>query len=402
MPHRSIAVALALGLAMTTSSPAAAQDGDFRACLTQIRPAALAQGVPAALFDRVVGQMTPDPSLTRLLESQPEFSRQPWDYINGQVTAARVAEGRRMLERHRAAFERAERDTGVSRFVIAAIWGVETSFGKVRGSKSVLRSTATLSCMGRRQEFFRGEFVAALKVLARGHVAQSNFIGSWAGAFGHTQFMPSTFLRAARSSDGSPRIDIIGSPADAIMSTGNLLRVEGWQRGQAWFYEVELPATFDFALAHRDRPRTLAEWQRMGAKRVGGREFPAANAQAAAFVLLPGGARGPAFIMMPNFRVIMKYNNSENYAIAVGHLADRLAGGGTFSRPWPTTERALSRDERFELQNLLARAGLYSGTIDGKLGAGTREALQRFQARARMPADGFPTPAVLARLRQGA
>ncbi|MGL4288856.1 MAG: lytic murein transglycosylase [Phreatobacter sp.] len=384
---------------MAAPAPAGAQDGGFSSCIQTLRRDAQQRGILPQVFERSTADLTPDTSILRLLDAQPEFSRQPWEYINGLVAANRIAEGRQLLQRHKAAFDRAEQTTGVDRHIIAAIWGIETSFGKAKGNTSVLRATATLACYGRRQEFFRDEFLAALQIVARGHVAPQNFRGSWAGAFGHTQFMPSTFLRAARSGSGAAHIDILGSVADAMMSTGNLLREEGWARGQGWGYEVVLPANLDLGLAGRDRPQTIAQWEARGISRAGGRPFPRRTDQA--FLHLPGGARGPAFLMLPNFRVIMKYNNSENYAMAVGHLADRLHGGGPFMRPWPVTERALSRDERIELQQRLAQVGLYSGTVDGKLGAGTREALQRFQARAGLAADGFPTAAVLQRLRRG-
>lgn len=397
---RNVFIGAAIGLAaiMSAARDAKAQDQTFSACLQAVRPMALARGVSAEGFARATQSLTPDPSILRLLDAQPEFSRQPWDYINGLVAANRIAEGRRLLARHAAAFARMEEATGVDRHVVAAIWGIETSFGKNKGARSVLRATATLACYGRRQEFFRGEFVAALEIVQRGHVSLANFNGSWAGAFGHTQFMPSTFLRAARSGDDDPRIDIIGSVPDAIMSTGNLLREEGWVRGQGWGYEVNLPSGLNLALAGRDRPQTIAQWRALGLARAGDRPFPRMGDQA--FLHLPGGAQGPAFLMLANFRVIMKYNNSENYAMAVGHLADRLRGGGPFVRPWPT-ERALSRDERLELQQLLTRAGFYTGTVDGKLGAGTREALQRFQSRAGLAADGFPSASALQRLRRG-
>lgn len=389
---------LALAALIGFSAPAAAQES-FSACLQGLRTAARQQGVLPQVFEQATAGLTPDNSILNLLDRQPEFSRQPWDYINGAVAPSRVTEGRRAMQAHRAAFEAAERVTGVDRYVIAAIWGIETHFGRAKGNTSVVRATATLACYGRRQDFFRGEFLAALQVIARGHVAPDQFRGSWAGAFGHTQFMPSTFLRAARSGSGGARIDILGSVPDAMMSTGNLLRAEGWQPGQGWGYEVIIPAGLDLSLAHRDRPQTLAQWEARGVRRVGARAFPRRTDQA--FLYLPAGAHGPAFLMLPNFRVIMKYNNSENYAMAVGHLADRLRGGGSFSRPWPTAERALSRDERIELQQRLAQVGLYSGNVDGKLGAGTREALQRFQSRAGLAADGFPTAALLQRLRRG-
>jgi membrane-bound lytic murein transglycosylase B len=384
--------------ALTTAVPATAQDG-FPGCLQGLRAQASQRGILPQVFEQATTGLSPDTTILNLLDRQPEFSRQPWEYINGIVAANRVNEGRRMLQQHRAAFERAEQTTGVDRYVIAAIWGIETSFGRSKGNTSVVRATATLACYGRRQDFFRGEFLAALQIIERGHVAPTDFRGSWAGAFGHTQFMPSTFLRAARSGSGNTRIDLMGSVPDAMMSTGNLLREEGWQRGQGWGYEVVVPAGLDLTLAGRDRLQSIAQWEARGVTRAGGRAFPRKSDQA--FLHLPAGARGPAFLMLPNFRVIMKYNNSENYAMAVGHLADRLRGGGGFARPWPTAERALSREERIELQQRLTQVGLYAGTVDGKLGPGTREALQRFQARAGMAADGFPTAALLQRLRRG-
>lgn len=389
---------LALAALMAAASPAAAQDG-FAVCMQTLRQQASQRGILPQVFEQATAGLTPDSAILHLLDRQPEFSRQPWDYINGVVAPARIAAGRRMLQVHRAAFEAAERVTGVDRHIIAAIWGIETNFGRSKGNTPVVRATATLACYGRRQDFFRDEFLAALQIIARGHVAPAEFRGSWAGAFGHTQFMPSTFLRAARSGTGAPRIDLMGSVPDALMSTGNLLREEGWRRGEGWGYEVVLPAGLDLTLAGRERSQALARWHALGVRRVGGRPFPRAGDRA--FLHLPAGVNGPAFLMLPNFRVIMKYNNSENYAMAVGHLADRLRGGGPFARPWPTAERALSREERIELQQRLMQVGDYQGTIDGKLGAGTREALQRFQARAGLAADGFPTAALLQRLRRG-
>lgn len=398
--HGLAALALAaLTSAAAAPAPALAQDGGFSACIQALRRDAAQRGIGPQVFERATQGLSPDTSILRLLDAQPEFSRQPWDYINGLVAPNRIAEGRQLLARHRAVFDRVEQTTGVDKHIVAAIWGIETSFGRSKGNTPVVRATATLACYGRRQDFFRGEFLAALQILSRGHIPQQHFRGSWAGAFGHTQFMPSTFLRAARSGTGSAHIDIVDSVADAMMSTGNLLREEGWAAGQGWGYEVQLPPGLNLALAGRDRPQTIAQWEALGVSRVGGRAFPRRGDQA--FLHLPGGARGPAFLMLPNFRVIMKYNNSENYAMAVGHLADRLRGGGAFARPWPVGERSLSRDERIELQQRLTQVGLYSGNVDGKLGAGTREALQRFQQRAGMAADGFPTSAVLQRLRRG-
>lgn len=385
--------------ALLTSLPAAHADEAFRACLAELRGESAKRGVQSATFDRHAASVEPDMEVIALLDRQPEFTTPIWDYLAGLVDDERVRDGRAMLERWRKELDLIERDYGVDRAVVVAVWGVESNYGGSFGKRPVVRSLATLACIGRRQSFFRGELFHALKILEDGHIEPEAFTGSWAGAFGHTQFMPSTFLRAARSGTGGQRIDLMGSVPDALMSTGNLLRAEGWQRGQGWGYEVVVPANLDFTLAGRDRPQAIAQWEARGVKRTGGRAFPRRTDPA--FLHLPAGARGPAFLMLPNFRVIMKYNNSENYAMAVGHLADRLRGGGGFAQAWPTGERALSQQERIELQQRLAQVGFYTGTVDGKLGAGTREALQRFQARAGMPADGFPTAALLQRLRRG-
>ena len=262
----------------------------------------------------------------------------------------------------------------------------------------VLRSTATLACVGRRRDYFREEFLSALDILQRGDVAPDRLIGSWAGAFGPTQFMPTTFKRFAVDFDGDGRRDVVDSVPDVIASTANNLKTDGWESGERWGYEVVLPPQFDYLLADRARQMTIAQWQALGIRRADAKPFPRRSERA--FLLLPAGARGPAFLMLQNFRVIMKYNPAEAYALAIGHLADRLAGGGPFVQSWPRDERALTIAERFELQQLLARRGYDVGEPDGLLGPRTRIAIRNFQVAAGQIPDGFASSLVLDRLRQ--
>jgi lytic murein transglycosylase len=265
------------------------------------------------------------------------------------------------------------------------------------GDRNVLNSTATLACIGRRQAYFRDEFLTALEILNRGDLRPEQMRGSWAGAFGPTQFMPTAFKRYAVDGDGDGRRDVVDNPADLIASTANNLKKDGWQTGQTWGYEVVLPQGFNFMLADKAKAMTIAQWQQQGLKRADGKPFP--NPTEKAYLLAPAGAEGPGFLMLQNFRVIMKYNPAEAYALAIGHFADRLRGGPPLVQPWPRQERVLSRAERLELQQLLAQRGFYRGTPDGQFGGQTREALRGFQASIGAPADGFASSDVLERLR---
>jgi len=334
-----------------------------------------------------------------LLDAQPEFNKSPWDYLDLLVTDERIARGRELLAQYASVFAAVERAYGVDRHILAAIWGVESNYGTKGGDRSVLRSTATLACVGRRRDFFRDEFLAALEILARGDVKPDRLIGSWAGAFGPTQFMPSTFKRFAVDFDHDGHRDVVDSVADVMASTANNLKTDGWVPGESWGHEVALPAGFDYLFADRSKQMTIAQWQALGVKRVGDKPFPRQPSEKA-FLLLPAGARGPAFLMLQNFRVIMKYNPAEAYALAIGHLADRLRGSGPFVQPWPRDERALSMSERFEMQQLLARRGYDIGEPDGLLGPRTRVAIRNFQAATGQVPDGFASSGLLDRLRQ--
>jgi lytic murein transglycosylase len=332
-----------------------------------------------------------------LADSQPEFTKTPWEYLDLLVSEERIHKGREMLALHRPVFDAVERTYGVDRHVMAAIWGIESKYGTMAGDRPVIRSTATLACVGRRQSYFRDEFLSALEILHRGDVRPENLKGSWAGAFGPTQFMPTVFKRFAVDFDGDGRRDIVTSIPDVIASTANYFKKSGWAAGETWGYEVVVPRGFDYLLADRARQFPLSQWEKLGLRRPGGQAFPRPGDRA--YLMVPAGARGPGFVMLNNFRVIMRYNPAEAYALAIGHLADRLRGAEPFAQGWPREERALTRSERFELQQQLAGRGFDVGEPDGMLGAKSRAAIRDFQARAGLVPDGFASTQVLNRLR---
>ncbi len=370
---------------------------NFRNCLEEIWPLAQRRNVPRPLFDQLLAGVTPDLRIMDLLDSQPEFTRAVWDYLDILVTDERIADGRGILAKHRTHFDAMEKSYGVDRHVIASIWGIESNYGTRIGDRSVIRSTATLACIGRRQDYFRDELLAALEIVARGDLQPRQLIGSWAGAFGPTQFMPTVYRRFAVDADGDGRRDVVESVPDLIASTANFFKREGWTAGQTWGYEVVVPKGFDFLLADRTQLKTMQEWERAGLRRAGGKPFPRATDRA--FLLAPAGAQGPGFLMLQNFHTIMKYNPAEAYALAIGHLADRLRGGEPFAQAWPRHERVLTREERLELQTLLARKGYDVGEPDGRFGPRTRNALRAFQAAVGATPDGFATASMLERLR---
>jgi lytic murein transglycosylase len=370
---------------------------NFHHCLERLWPQAARRGVPRSVFNAQVSGLTPDLRIMDLLDAQPEFTKSLWDYLDILVNDARIENGRAVLAQYRAIFDAAEKAYGVDRYIIAAIWGVESNYGTQGGDRSVVRSTATLACIGRRQAYFREEFLSALEIIARGDLRPQQLRGSWAGAFGPTQFMPTSFKRFAVDFDGDGRRDVVSSAADLIASTANNLRKDGWRSGETWGYEAVLPRGFNYMHADRKRVHTLHEWERLGVRRVEGKAFPRPSDRA--FLLLPAGAQGPAFLMLPNFRVIMKYNPAEAYALAIGHLADRLRGGGPFVKPWPRHERVLTRAERYELQRRLEARGYELGEPDGRIGSRTRTALRHFQASIGSVPDGFASASVLQQLR---
>ena len=370
---------------------------NFHNCLEGLWPAAAGRGVSRRTFEAHTAGLQPDLRIMDLLDAQPEFTKSFWDYLDLLVSDERIAKGREILATHRAAFDAVENAYGVDRHIVAAIWGIESKFGVAIGERPVVRSTATLACIGRRQAYFRDEFLATLEILEHGDIAPDRLKGSWAGAFGPTQFMPTSFKRYAADFDGDGRRDVVDSVPDLIASTANILRKNGWSPGQTWGYEVTVPKGFNYLLADRSRQLTLAEWQRLGVHRVGNQPFTRPSDRA--YLLVPAGVRGPGFLMLNNFRVIMRYNPAEAYALAIGHLADRMRGGGPIVQPWPRDERVLTRAEVYELQQRLVARGFSAGEPNGRFGAKSRAALRDYQARAGLTPDGFATVAVLERLR---
>jgi len=372
-------LALALGVA-----PWAAPAADFNACLRDVRAEAANRGIRAQTFEQALAGIEPDQTVLDAMDNQPEFKQPIWDYLAVLVDEQRIAEGRAKFEEWAAVLADVEKKFGVDRHAVVAIWGVESDYGKVRGGRPLVRSLATVSCFGGRQRFFRGELIATLRILQDGDVPAELLVGSWAGAFGQTQFMPSTFQKVAVDFDGDGRRDIVGSVPDALGSAAHYLKRAGWESGRPWGYEVRLPAGYRGPSGRQTR-QPLAEWSRLGIRRIDG---GALSGEGAAALLLPAGAGGPAFIVFRNYHAIYSYNAAESYALAIAHLSDRLRGQGPFVTPWPTDDPGLSRAERRELQQRLIDRGYDVGAADGAIGPRTRAAIEAFQQAAGLPVDG--------------
>ncbi len=372
----------------------------FNQCIDRLDRQADAEGINEALFDLHVRSVTPDASVLQLLDAQPEFTTPIWDYLAGLVDEERVADGEAMLAQHAATLARVEAEYGVDPATVVAVWGVESDFGQNFGSRPLLQSLTTLSCMGRRQEFFRGELLATLRIIQAGDVLVDDLVGSWAGAFGHTQFMPSTFRRIAVDFDGDGRRDLVGSVPDALASTANYLDRSGWRSGEPWGYEVRLPAQFNASVSGRTSRRPLSYWVKRGVTRADGSAITPSSTRSA--LLLPAGREGPAFLVFRNFDAIYSYNAAESYALAIAHLADRLRGQGGFVQSWPTDDPGLSRHERRELQTILLQRGHDIGEVDGIIGSRTRAAIELEQQRLGSGADGRASQSLLQALRPSA
>jgi lytic murein transglycosylase len=370
-------------LLITATLPAAASD--FPSCVRELRREAVARGITPQTFDAALAGVEPDKSVLEV-----------WDYMAALVDEQRIADGKAKLVEHAALLAQAERSFGVDRHILVAVWGVETDYGKIRGGRPLMRSLATVSCSGHRKRFFRSELVAALRIVQSGDIPAEALTGSWAGAFGQTQFMPSSFQRFAVDFDGDGRRDVISSVADALGSTANYLARAGWVSGESWGYEVRLPPNYKGTAGRRNR-QALTQWSALGIRRMD-REPLAGNGAAA--LLLPAGAAGPAFIVFKNFDVIHAYNPAESYVLAIAHLADRLRGAGPFHTPWPTDDPGISRAERREVQQRLADRGFDIGTVDGMIGPRTRAAIEAFQASAGLPVDGRAGARVLKALKE--
>ncbi len=394
MPRCRTALALAAALA---ASPALAQNGDFRSCLSNLKAQAAQQGISGAGFDAATRGLEPDTRVLELMDNQPEFKTPIWDYIAALVDEERVADGRAAMRQHAGALAAAEQRFGVDRHVITGVWGVESNFGKDIGGRSLVQSLATIACMGsRRRDYFRGELFATLRIIDKGEIDPSLLRGSWAGAFGHTQFMPSTYQRLAVDMDGDGRRDIVSSVPDALGSTANFLDKANWNASIPWGYEVRIPAGFNASLAGRRNKRPASEWAAMGVTRYDGRpvtgDFPAG-------ILLPAGPKGPAFLVTRNFDALFSYNAAESYGLAIALLSDRLRGGPGLQAAWPTDDPPLSRAQRRELQTLLTARGFDVGEPTGRVGDKTRAAIREVERQLGMPQTGRPGGKVLQALR---
>lgn len=358
---------------------------------------ARAGGIPQATLASAFAGVTPNERVLELDGRQPEFTRPIWEYLDSAVSEDRVTEGRARRARMGADLARIEERFGVDAEVLLAIWGIESAFGANFGDMSVVRSLSTMAWQGRRRSFAEEQLMAALRILAAGDVTAQRMVGSWAGAMGHTQFMPTSFETYAVDFTGDGRRDLWAADAlDALASTANYLARSGWTRGAPWGVEVRLPPGFDYALAD-ERPRPAPEWTRLGVRTAGGGPLPD---HGPAGILLPAGARGPAFAIFPNFSAIKRYNNATSYAMAVGHLADRIGGGGPFLGDWPRGDRPLSRTEREEMQRMLTALGHDTKGADGVVGPNTRAAIRAFQSSRGLPADGYDSAELLALLRR--
>ncbi|MCW8090983.1 lytic murein transglycosylase [Alteromonas sp. ASW11-130] len=364
----------------------------FDACKVKLRDQAKQSGVSQEVADSVFDKLVYQPRVIELDRSQPEFVQTFPNYFGKRVTDWRVDKGRQMYAQHKTLLDKLNRKFGIPSHYLIAFWGLETNFGTYKGKMPVLDSLATLACDPRRSTFFTKELITAIKLLERESLDQEKMVGSWAGAMGHTQFMPSAYARYAIDGDGDGRVDLWESEEDALTSAANFLAELGWQPGVRWGREVQLPGGFDYDLAGYNNRRSLTEWQEMGVTKANGK--PLGESDLTAYIVVPAGHEGPAFIAYPNFRVIMRWNNSEFYAIAVGHLADRIVRGNKLVTTLPVLP-TYSRDDIIALQTALNKAGINVGKPDGIIGPATRKGIRAFQRKNKLIADGFPSLEVM-------
>ena len=395
MPRRltSIFSCVLVAAGTLAATPATAQP-DFNVCLERLERDARSRGVADATIAEIFPTIEPRPRVIVADRSQPEFVDTFHAYLTRRVNERRVRIGREQLENHRAFLDTLTARYGVPAQYVLAFWALESDYGNAIGDVSVFDALSTLACDGRRGEYFSAEFVNALQLADAGHVAAGAMVGSWAGAMGQTQFMPSNYLRYAVDADGDGRINL-WDERDALASAAHYVQQLGWQTGWRWGREVLLPRSFDYGLAGRDQPRPLAEWASLGVTDVAGRPIAVPDAPAA--VLVPAGQDGPAFLVYENFDIIMRWNRSEFFALAVGHLADRIAGGDPLANP-PSAAPAIARDEIERLQQYMADEGYDVGSVDGQFGPRSRAALRSLQRDRGLTADGHPSRALLATL----
>jgi membrane-bound lytic murein transglycosylase B len=390
----SLLLALPLGVL-----PARA-DAKFEAFIENtLWPRVKKAGIPRSLFEAGFAGITePDPAVLKLAANQPEFTSTTSAYLAKAVTPIRIETGKTKKAEEEKLLASIEKKYGVDRHILLGIWGMESNFGKDKGSMSVIRSLATLAYSGRRKDYGNEQLIAAFKILKQGLVKPGSFTGSWAAAMGHTQFIPTSYLSYAVDWTGDGKRDIWNSRQDALASTANYLAKAGWKSDRPWGWEVTLPRDFNKALIGRRHWRSVADWQKLGIRRADGAKF--GSTQAEAFVMVPQGIEGPRFLVTKNFLAIMDYNISHSYALAVGHLGDRIRGQGPFQAAWPDVDFDLSFEQRVELQKRLNALGFQTGGSDGRFGARTYEAVIAYQKQAGLPLDGIPSVKLLQHMRK--
>ena len=373
-----------------------AADAKFVAFIRDFRAVAIQAGIKPETYDASMSGITRNPRVEELNLQQPEFVKPIWEYLDTAVSLSRIATGQQMLLSYSGMLANLESRYGVPKEILAAIWGDESAYGTAMGSFNMFEALATLAYDGPRQAFARRELIAAMKMEEQEHLSPKDMTSSWAGAFGQTQFVPSSFLTHAVDGDGDGRRDLWHSPADALASTGKLLSEADWRHGEPCLYEVSLPKDFSYELSDIDNVKPIAEWNKLGVTTVSGRSLPQIPTEGA--IYLPAGWRGPAFMVFHNFKAVLTYNNAASYALAVCNLADRLKGGGVIVAQWPRDEQPLSQDDRTAFQTSLKALGYDVGDIDGILGRKVKAALRLYQRDRRLPADGFPTKEMLWRM----
>lgn len=393
------------GTPMTTpaiTSNISPQNDNFQRCIANLRSQAISSGVNESTYDRYTQNLTPDYSVIDKLNYQPEFSTPIWDYLSGLVDEERVQAGRQKMAQYRDVLNRASQAYGVPVETIVAVWGVESNYGDISGKYPLLQALGTLSCEGRRQSYFRGEFFATMRILQRGDLREDQLKGSWAGAFGHTQFMPSTYERLAVDFDGDGRRDLVSSVPDALASTANFLKQAGWQTGMPWGFEVKIPQGMSVSGESRRNKKPLSTWEQSGITRIDGSPLVQGNLSTttSAGLMMPAGATGPAFLVFKNFDAIYSYNAAESYGLAIAHLSDRLRGTGPFVTAWPTDDPGTSRAERREIQQFLLKRGYDIGAVDGLIGDKTRQAIRQEQTRLGLNPTGRAGQQILRAFRQ--
>lgn len=376
-----------------TETRVASSNSRFDLWIKAFRAKAVARGISGTVYDRAFRGVQYNSYVIEKDRNQSEFTKQIWDYLDTATSAERVKNGKAAYQRHRALFNRIEKKYGVDAKVVLAIWGLESAYGSHMGDIHMIEALATLTFDSRRSKFFEAQLIAALSIIQSGDVSPNNMTGSWAGAMGHTQFIPTSYVAYAQDFRGDGRRDIWqDDPADALASTANYLARHGWVSGQPWGLEVKLPAKYNYSLSSERVKKSVAEWRALGVKTIDGKKLPDYGKSS---ILLPAGAKGPAFLIFKNFHVLETYNTADAYVIAVGHLGDLIMGGSEFKAPWPRGDKALSFTQKKEMQRLLMRKGFDTEKVDGIVGPMTIAAIRGFQASLGMEPDGYASTDLL-------